>query len=100
MNVSVVSIFWIRRDDYGRFLDICSDADQLPPTYEKWLYRTDKHLKRLTRRGREIIKVEVDLDEFVAWCRSKGLNVDGNARSEYANVVAAVQVMARDENKH
>lgn len=100
MDLSAIAFFWIRREDYPRYLSLCVDAANLPPTHEKWLYAANKGVERLSRAGIEVFRVEVDLDEFVAWCRTKGLNVDSEARTSYANEIAATQLRARSERKH
>lgn len=93
-------IFWIKPGDWNRYVSLCIDRETLPTTYEKWLYRAEKAAKRLTQQGWEIIRVYVDLDEFSAWCRLKRLDINSDARTEYANEVAAAQVRARDHTKH
>lgn len=100
MQISAVGFFWIRREDYPRFLELCVDRDNLPATHEKWLYAADKGLKRLQGGRIEVIRAIVDLDEFVAWCRAKSLHIDGHARTEYASYIAASQIRSRGEQKH
>ena len=95
-----IGIFWLRAQDYTRFLEICIDRQNLPPTYEKWLYRANQGFDRLQRQGAPVIKAIVDLDQFIAWCRAKGLDIDSKARTEYASYIAAMQIRAGDENKH
>ena len=99
-SLSAVAFLWISREDYARFLQICFDRSELPATHEKWLYTTTKNIKRFERSGTEVMRVPLDLDIFIAWCRAKGLNIDSHARTEYANEIAAIQIRARDERKH
>lgn len=98
-NRPPAGIFWIDRVDWIEYVRLCDDRDTLPATYEKWLYRADKVAKRLAQQGWEIIRVRVDLDVFTRWCRQQGKNIDSDARREYANEIAAVQVRARDQTK-
>jgi hypothetical protein len=34
-----------------------------------------------------IVKVEVDVEELLAWCRAQGRDVDGETRARYAAVM-------------
>ena len=99
-NLQGIGIFWIRREDYARFLEICTDRDKLPPTYEKWLYRANQGFEKLKRGSIPVIRAEADLDQFVAWCRAKSLNIDSHARTEYASYIAASQIRSGNESKH
>ena len=93
-------IFWVKQADWARYVTLCIDRSNLPASYEKWLYSANKAAQTFARHGWEIVKVEVDLDAFLVWCKRRGLDVDGKARTEYANEVAAAQVRARDHTKH
>jgi hypothetical protein len=99
-KVHLAALFWIRQPDYARYRELCDDRDNLPAKYEKWVYAANKAFDQFQRQGLNVIKVEVDLDQFVAWCRSKNLDIDGRTRTRYANEIAAAQFKAKDQNKH
>ncbi len=96
----VAGIFWVKPEDWKRHVSLCVDGANLPTTYEKWRYGTEKAIDTFAKQGWEIVKVHVDLDEFAAWCKLKGLNIDSQARMGYANEIAAAQVRARDQTQH
>ncbi|MGB3044158.1 MAG: hypothetical protein WBB98_13325 [Xanthobacteraceae bacterium] len=76
------------REDYRRILDVMADADLLPATYEKWRYRADRLERDIQRSGGIAVRAKIDPDAFVSWCTARGLNVDADARNQFAGEVA------------
>ena len=85
----IAAVVWYRREDYPRVLTIMEDAHLLPPTWEKWRYSADKVARQAQKSGVVVEKVYLHLDDFLAWCRARGLNVDAKARTAFANECAA-----------
>ncbi|CUT12507.1 hypothetical protein BF49_3587 [Bradyrhizobium sp.] len=79
---------WYDREDYKRILDIMADAAVLPETYEKWRYAADKLVSQIERSGGTVVRAKIDPDAFAAWCRSRDLKVDAQARIAFANEAA------------
>lgn len=88
MQIRAQGVVWYRRQDYGRILEVMEDADQLPETFDKWLYRAEKAVKEALDRGLLTVKAHIDPDQFVIWCRERGLKVDASARTQFAATVA------------
>lgn len=88
-QVRLVALPWYRRADYPRILQIMADADQLPVTYDKWLGRAEQMERHLARQGHATMRVNIDPDQFVAWCAASGQNIDNRARSLFASEAAA-----------
>jgi hypothetical protein len=91
LPIGAYGIAWYRRQDYARVLEVMADADQLPETFDKWLHRAEKALKEARNRGLLAVKAHIDPDQFVIWCRERGLNVDANARTQYAAIIARAE---------
>jgi len=89
-------IFWIRREDWNSYVDLCVDRTKLPTTYDDWADVTEQVNENLTREGWEVIKINVALSEFAAWCKLNGLEIDRITRVRYANEIAAARIRARD----
>ena len=60
------------------------DVDDLEQTYDEWLLKTEIALADLRERGFFVQKIEIDIEEFVKWCKSRQLPIDDAARSAYA----------------
>ena len=79
---------WYRVEDYSRILEIMSDADKLPPTFEQWLVRAERGERDMKSQGVFIVRAMLDPDEFVARCAKKGTLLDAKARMEFGNEIA------------
>lgn len=96
----IYGLFVVKASDWNRFRGVSVDRNDLPPTYEDWLRLTNKKAETFSRPDWEVVRVEVDLDVFIAWSRSRNLNLDDHARIEYADHIATTLVRARNESKH
>ena len=83
----VTGCAWYRADQWERLLEISVDRDRLGDSYEAWVENAEETLRSLQAQqtaGVTIEKVEVDVEEMLAWCRERGVEVDAEARAEYA----------------
>ncbi|MDP3417879.1 hypothetical protein [Falsiroseomonas sp.] len=94
MRVSAVGMAWYRAETFAEVRASMADAEKLPATFEKFLYAAMKGEEKLRRAGHAVIRVYLDMDEFPAFCRARGLNVDAKGRMEYAAHVAHQMVQA------
>ena len=90
--VRAVGIGWYYRQDYRRILEIMEDADKLPATYDQWLKSAETGERELKRAGHIVVRAVIEPEEFLAWCRARGLNVDAKARMQWGSEVAHRQV--------
>ncbi|NLF38136.1 hypothetical protein GX586_01735 [bacterium] len=77
----LTGVAWYRREQWELLRYVSSDADKLEDTYDEWLESAERTFKEILKAGINLVKVDVDVDELVAWCRSQGRPVDGDARS-------------------
>ena len=78
-----LGLAWYKPEQWGRLLEIAADAEELEKTYAEWLAIANKALRDLEAQFVFPEKVEVDVEELLAWCRERKRPVDGAARSEY-----------------
>lgn len=76
---------WYRSEDYAKILTLMVDADELPPTWEKWHYWADKLITRLRREVDIAEKVEIIPDGFAVWCRMRDLEMNAASRNRYCS---------------
>ena len=81
---AVVGMMWYRRDQWDRWKDVTPDWDEMSPTYDAWLREAKRGVRVYEDQGIYVERVEADVDEVLAWCRYKGLQPNGAARSQYA----------------
>ena len=60
-----------------------ADPDVLEETYEEWLGIAQKAVLDFGRQGVRVERVDVDLEELLAWCRANNRPLDGKARAEF-----------------
>lgn len=80
----IVGIFNITKDQWKQFLEMMDDSKENFSTWERWKIQADQVIMELAGKGVEVMKVEVNLDHFSAWCEKRGRARDGAARSQYA----------------
>jgi hypothetical protein len=81
---AVAGCAWYRAEQWERLREISVDRHRLAETYEKWLINAEKGLQQMQEVGMSAEKVEVDVEELLAWCRAHDRDVDGAARAAYA----------------
>ena len=91
-RVRAIGISWYHKEDFPRALSVMIDPHVLPPTYSAWKKRLRP--KRASGKGDGVIvyRAIIDPDEFPAWCRARGLNVDAKGRMAFASEFAMLQV--------
>jgi hypothetical protein len=82
-----IAVAWLRKEDWPRWHAI----DRELPPYDQWLAKIDRAISETERKGKVAIKVDIDPEAFVQWCKSNGKKIDRNTRAEYA----AAQLMRR-----
>jgi hypothetical protein len=96
MKIQALGIPWYRREDYARILAVMTDANLLPRTHEQWLRKAEDVERRCKGQGMTVVRAVIDPDTFPDWCRTRGLNVDAKARTEFANEHAYLTVKNAD----
>jgi hypothetical protein len=88
-QVSIIGIPWYRREDWPQIKAMMADAHKLHATFDQWLKAAEQLAAQLSAQGVTVIKALIEPEPFRAWCRTRGLNVDANARNEFAAERAA-----------
>jgi len=89
MEPELIGIPWYKKEHYPRILAIFTDGHNLPDTFDDWLKKAQDIADRIESRGSTVIKVDIDPETFPAWCMSRGLNIDSNARNYFVNCFLA-----------
>ncbi len=94
-GLRAVGVVWYREADWPRLRVQLADADKLPDTYTEWLASAEGLLAQLRRDRIPAERVPLDPDTFSAWCATRGLAPDAQARSRYASEVVAAKHQQR-----
>jgi hypothetical protein len=84
--VSATGMAWYRLEDYSAILSIMTDSAKLPRTFHEWRMKAEKGEKDLRRDGHIVMRVFIDPKTFPDWCNSRGLNIDAQARIQFASL--------------
>ena len=90
-GLRAVGVVWYREADWPRLRALLADADELPDTYAEWLASAEGLLTQLRRDGIAAERVPLDPGVFSAWCVTRGLALDAQARSRYASEIVAAK---------
>lgn len=89
MPIQIIGMVWYDSiDNYNACLAIMSDRHKLPANYHLWRMKADTGEKQLRRSGKTVVRAVIDPKTFPDWCRARVLDIDSNARNEFANRVA------------
>ena len=82
----VVGVGWYRADQWQRLLEVSEDRTQMENTHAEWLGIAERTLREdLPKAGLAPRKVDVDVEELLAWCHARNRPVNGEARAEFIN---------------
>lgn len=81
---TVMGCAWYRAEQWDRLREISVDRDDLEETHAEWVANVEETLREMRKAGMLVQKVEVDVEELLAWCQASQLDVDGEARAQYA----------------
>jgi hypothetical protein len=79
----VLGLAWFDREQWQRLTEVVENRSELDDTYEQWIQSARDALRNFERQGQSVEKVHIKVDELVAWCKAKGVPIDGKSRSEY-----------------
>ena len=80
---------WFTAETWPRLLEVVDDADLMPATYEEWIALVEPRFAQHIADGLPVERVYIDPDEWVEWCKSNDMPIDGRGRSAFAAVVLA-----------
>lgn len=90
MKIAATGIFWFRDDaQYRAFKKVFTDSHLLPDTFAEWRSKAEQVVLSIERSGSVAVKVEATPEEFVAWAKAGGHNVDASGRMRFAADKAA-----------
>ncbi len=79
----VFGIGFYHKDQWPQLLDTAGDREELEDTYDEWKLNLVKSVKNLQALGSIPLKVDIDLDELLAWCAGRGFKNTGENRAEF-----------------
>jgi len=95
---TLIGLAWYRAEDYPVLRAMFADGRKLQATYQEWVEEAQRTYTFLIGEGFHVIKISIDPDLFPAWCAKRGIAMDADARSRYAQeFVATYDLLAPDK---
>jgi hypothetical protein len=84
------------RSDYPALLEVFSDSNRLPTTYDAWLKRAEKIEQHFQSAGFKIARVWIRPTPFAAWCKEQNVSPDQVARMIFVSDATRLTIMPSD----
>ena len=84
----VAALPWYHRGDYPSLLQLFSDTEKLPPTYDAWLSRAERTERQFQKAGFSVARIWIRPVSFAIWCQQRNVSPDQRARMTFANEAA------------
>jgi len=91
LPVRAVGLAWYRQEDFARIKAMMSDAGKLHDTWADWHAAAQQTEDAYRGMGYTVVRALLIPEDFMAFCRLRGLDVNAQARTEFANSVAIKQ---------
>ncbi len=78
-----IGIAWYRKDQWDLLRILSADGADIEQTYEEWEAVAITRTEEMELAGAVVSRVDMDIREVAAWCRRKGVPLDGDARARY-----------------
>ena len=83
-----IGIVWFKDGlTYRRGLEVFTDSQNMPATFENWKALVGRQLEEVRRIGNVAIRADFDPETFFDWCNSRGLKANSQARTAFAEHV-------------
>jgi hypothetical protein len=79
----LVGVAWYRQQEWQRLLEVSQDRDDLESTYDEWAAAMPARMAEIQKAGFKPHRIDVAVEDLIAWCRSNGRLLDGAARADY-----------------
>ena len=81
----VTGLAWYRPEQWARLREISEDVENLDDTYEEWRQKAEQVLRDSIPADVTLEKVDIDVEEVLAWCNVLGLPMNAQSRARYVS---------------
>jgi hypothetical protein len=76
---------WYRPEQWQRLREVSEDVDDLEETYDAWLQTAERIVRDGISAGVVIERIDIDVEEVLAWCNFLGLAMNTASRSRFVS---------------
>ena len=80
---AVLGVGWYRPEQWALLLAESVDRAELESTHAEWLASAEASLDKIRAAGQNPVKIDIDVEEMIAWCSKQGMPLDGEARAQF-----------------
>lgn len=82
-------VVWYKDESsYLKFKEICVDKNYFNSTYQSWVIGTQKKIDEIEKQSPiRFIKVHIEPDAFLAWCKANSEIPNQSSRAKFAGVI-------------
>jgi len=80
---TIVGIGFYRREQYPLLLETADDRNDIEETYDEWLKALKEGIQKARRAGVNPVKMDVDVNELIAYCQAHSLKNNAETRSQF-----------------
>ncbi|MFQ5815820.1 MAG: hypothetical protein ACE5G7_04925 [Candidatus Hydrothermarchaeaceae archaeon] len=79
-----IAIASYKKHQWRELLRTADDREELEESYDEWLEGARRMEQLLRSMGKRVEWIEVDVPEFLRWCKERGMGNTASVRSFYA----------------
>jgi hypothetical protein len=76
-------VAWYRRNQWQLLRDASDDRADLEDTWEEWNAQVEERVADMRCSSISVMKVPVDVDALLNWCRERRVPVNAESRAAY-----------------
>jgi hypothetical protein len=81
----ITGVAWYTSSDWSRVKATAVDPERFEATFEEWVAMANEALAKLKNSGVVAQKYLIDADDFLGWCKEKGIENDAAARARFVS---------------
>lgn len=81
-----IGVGWYRQEQWSLLREQSEDAEQLENTHFEWVINANESIKDIESTGHSIVKIDIDINELIEWCRKENLPVNGKSRAQFISL--------------
>lgn len=81
----VTGVAWYRPEQWERLREVSEDVENLEERYDAWLHTAEKMIREAIPADVVVEKIDIDVEEVLAWCNVHGLPMNATSRSRYVS---------------
>jgi hypothetical protein len=81
----VTGVAWYRPEEWTRLREVSEDVENFDETYEAWEQTAERMLREGIPDDVTVEKIDIDVEEVLAWCNVLGLPMNAQSRARYVS---------------